>query len=111
MSPRKMQSWVLPPEANAACVAKREHVLDTDALPPHAQGPVMGMEAPPVQGLQATRVPMAATKAHAQRVDDEDERAGTASMFRGTAPLAGWRTVRVRQQRTTVDWAIERAER
>jgi hypothetical protein len=106
-----MPYGVIPPEANAACVANRENVLDTDALPPQPQGPVMGMDEQPVQLLQETRVPMAATQAHAQRVDDEDERAGTASLCMLTEPLSGWRTVRVRQQRTTVDWAIEMAER
>jgi hypothetical protein len=70
----------------------------------------MCLEEPPVQWLKETRVPIAATTAHAPRVDDADERAGTASMGMVTAPLAGWRTVRVRQPRTTVDWAIERAE-
>jgi hypothetical protein len=106
-----MQSWVRPPEAHAECVAQRETVLDTDAVPQNAQGPVLGMEEQPVQLLQETRVPSAATTAHAQRVDDEDERAGPASMCMCTEPLSGWRTVRVRQQRTKVDWAIERAER
>jgi hypothetical protein len=109
MTHRKIPYWVIPPEANAACVAHRENVLDTYALPPHAQVPVMGMDEPPVQLLKETRVPIAATNAHAQRVDYEDERAGTASIFMLTAPLSGWRTVRGRQQRTTVDWAIEMA--
>ena len=111
MTNRKIQYWVIPPEANAEFVAHMENVLDTDALPPNSQVPVMCMDEQPVQLLKETRVPIAATKAHAQRVDDEYERAGTASIFMFTEPLSGWRTVRVRQQRTTVDWAIERAER
>ena len=105
-----MQYWVIPPEANAEFVANRENVLDTYALPPHSQVPVMCMDEQPVQSLKETRVPIAATTAHAQRVDYAYERAGTASMFMFTEPLSGWRTVRVRQQRTKVDWAIEMAE-
>ena len=34
-------------------------------------------------------------------------RCGTACVFMFTEPLAGWREVRVREQRTKVDWAIE----
>jgi hypothetical protein len=88
-----------------------ENAVDTYALPHHAQGPVLWMEAQPGQWLQATRVPMAATTAHANRVDYADERAGTASMCLVTAPLSGWRTVRGRPQRTQGDWAVEMAAR
>jgi hypothetical protein len=100
---------VIPPEAHAAFVAHREHVLDTYALPPHAQVPVLGMEEQPVQLLKETHVPLGATTAHAKRVDDAYERAGTASICMLTAPLSGWRPVRGRQQRPTVDWASARA--
>ena len=109
MTNRKMQYWVIPPEANAECVAHRENVLDTYALPPNAQVPVLCMDEQPVQLLKETRVPIAATKAHAQRVDYEYERAGTASIVMFTEPLSGWRPVRVRKQRTKGDWAIEMA--
>ncbi len=110
MTHRKMQYWVIPPEANAEFVATMENVLDTYALPPNAQGPVRCMDEQPVQVLKETRVPIAATKAHAKRVDYEDERAGTASIVMFAEPLSGWRRVRVRKQRTKVDWAIEMAE-
>jgi len=109
MTNRKLQYWVIPPEANAAFVAHRENVLDTYALPQHAQVPVLCMDEQPVQLLKETRVPITATKAHVKRVDDEYERAGTASIFTCTEPLSGWRTVRVRKPRTKVDWAIEMA--
>jgi len=46
----------------------------------------------------------------ARRVDYEDERAGTAGIFPFAEPLAGRRHVRVREQRTKVDWAIEMEE-
>jgi len=67
------------------------------------------MDEQPVQLLKAMRVPIAATKTHARRVDDEYERAGTASVFMFTEPLQGWRQVRIRAQRTKVDWAVEMA--
>jgi hypothetical protein len=42
-------------------------------------------------------------------VDYEYERAGTASVFMFAEPLSGWREVRVREQRTKIDWAWEMA--
>lgn len=65
------------------------------------------MDEQPVQWLKETRVPLAATTSHARRVDDEYERAGTASVFMLAEPLQGWRHVRVRRQRTKGDWAVE----
>src|SRR5438093_8558281 len=109
MTNRKIQYWVIPPEANAEFVAHMENVLDTYALPQNAQVPVLCMDEQPVQLLKETRVPITATKAHGKRVDYEYERAGTASIFMFTEPLPGWRTVRVREQRTKVDWAWEMA--
>src|SRR5207245_9565771 len=103
------QYWVIPPDANAEYVAQMENVLDTYALPPHAQVPVMCMDEQPVQLLKEIRVPIAATKAHAQRVDYEYERAGTASIFMFTEPLAGWREVAVSERKTKIDWATEMA--
>ncbi|MFV1968482.1 MAG: IS630 family transposase [Pirellulaceae bacterium] len=60
--------------------------------------------------LKETRVPIAATKQHARRVDYEYERAGTASLFMFTEPLSGWRLVHAREQRTKIDWALEMEE-
>jgi len=65
------------------------------------------MDEQPVQWLKETRVPLAATTHHARRVDDEYERAGPASVCMLAEPLQGWRHVRVRRQRTKVDWAVE----
>jgi hypothetical protein len=41
------------------------------------------MDEQPLQLLKETRVPLAATKKHGQRVDYEYERNGTASILRG----------------------------
>ena len=110
MTKRKLQYWVIPPEANAEFVASMEEVLDTYAQPYDKRFPKVCMDEQPVQLLKETRVPIAATKAHPRRVDYEYERAGTASIFLFCEPLAGWREVRVRPQRTKVDWAREVAE-
>jgi hypothetical protein len=110
MTQRKMQYWVIPPEANGEFVACMENVLETYAQPYDPRFPVVCMDEQPVQWLKETRVPIAATKHHARRVDYEYERAGTASVFLFAEPLQGWRNVRVRAQRTKVDWALEMGE-
>src|SRR5882672_367101 len=77
MSQRKIQYWVIPPEANSEFVASMEEVLDTYAQPYDRSFPVLCMDEQPVQLLKETRVPVAATKRHPRRVDYEHERAGT----------------------------------
>ena len=54
-----------------------------------------------------TRVSIPATKDHPERVDDEYERKGTASILMFVEPLAAFRQATVRPRRTKVDWAIE----
>lgn len=107
MTKRKIQYWVIPPKADGEFVAGMEEVLETYAQPHDPCFPVLCMDEQPVQLLKETRVPIAATPSHPQRVDYEYERAGTVSIFMFCEPLLGWRQVRVRDQRTKIDWAIE----
>ncbi len=101
---------MIPPEANSAFAACMEDVLDTYAQPYDKRFPVLCMDEQPVQLLKETRVPIPASTNHPRRVDYEYERAGTASIFMFAEPLSGWRQVRVRPQRTKVDWAVEMKE-
>lgn len=110
MTDRKLEYWVIPPAADAEFVAGMEEVLDTYAEPYDAQYPKLCMDEQPVQLLRETRRPIPATKNHPRRVDYEYERAGTASVFLFCEPLAGWRSVSIRERRTKVDWALEVAE-
>jgi hypothetical protein len=107
MTQRKVQYWIIPPEANAEFVASMEEVLETYTQPHDPRRPVVCMDEQPVQLLKETRVPIPATKAHPKRVDYEYERGGTASIFMFCEPHSGWREVHVRQQRTKIDWARE----
>jgi len=110
MTRRKIQYWVIPPEANSEFVACMEDVLETYATPYDAAFPVVCMDEQPVQLLKETRVPIPASKDHPRRVDYEYERAGTACIFMFAEPLSGWRKVSVRPHRTKVDWAFEMEE-
>ena len=109
MTNRKIEYWVIPPEADAEYVASMEEVLGTYEKPYDSNHPVVCMDEQPVQLIKETRQPRAATKNHPRRVDYEYERAGTASIFMFTEPLSGWRDARARPQRTKVDWAVEMA--
>ena len=109
MTKRKLQYWVIPPEADAEFIAAMEEVLDTYEEPYDAACPVLCMDEQPVQLHKETRKTIPATKRHAKRVDYEYERCGTACVFMFTEPLSGWREATARPQRTKVDWALEMA--
>jgi len=109
MTNRKIQYWVIPPTEDGEFVAHMEAVLDTDAQPYNPKRPVICMDEQPVQLQREVRTPIPATAKHPKRMDYEYERAGTASIFMVTEPLAGWREVSVRERRTKADWATEMA--
>ncbi len=109
MTNRKIEYWVIPPESDAEFVAGMEEVLDTYAEAYDPARPVLCMDEQPIQLFKETRTPIPATAKHAQRIDYEYERAGTANIFMFTEPLAGWREVTVRETKTKVDWAVEMA--
>src|SRR5208337_4269585 len=71
MTRRKIEYWVIPPEADGEFVAAMEEVLETYAQPYDANYPVLCMDEQPVQLLKETRVAIAATKDHPRRVDYE----------------------------------------
>ena len=81
MTNRKIEYWVIPPEADGEFVAHMEEVLETYEKPYNPAVPVLCMDEQPVQLLKETRLPIPATAKHAKRVDYEYERAGTATIF------------------------------
>lgn len=109
MTNRKIEYWVIPPQADAEFVAGMEDVLDVYSKPYDPRYPVLNMDEQPVQLLKETRTPIPATAQHGRRVDYEYERAGTANLFLFTEALAGWREVSARKTKTKVDWAVEMA--
>lgn len=106
---RNLEYWVIPPKASAEFAAHMEDVLDVYSRPYDAQVPVLCMDEQPVQLVQETRVPIAATSEHPKRVDYEYKRAGVANVFMFAEPLASWRQVSIRTFKTKVDWALEMA--
>lgn len=78
MTQRKIQYWVIPPNADAEFAACMDDVLEVYSQPYNAAFPVVCMDEQPVQLTKETREPISATKEHPQRIDYEYERAGTA---------------------------------
>src|SRR2546430_17265693 len=109
MTKRKIAYWVIPPEHDAEFVACMEEVLDTYAAAYDPQHPVLCMDEQPIQLLKETRAPIAATKKHAKRVDDEYEPNGTASIFMFAEPLPGFRQTTAPSRRTNVPWESDAA--
>jgi hypothetical protein len=90
MTKRKIEYWVIPPDADGEFVARMEEVLETYEKAYDRANPVVCMDEQPVQLIGETRVPIPATKEHPQRVDYEYERKGTASIFMFAEPLSGF---------------------
>ena len=67
MTNRKIEYWVIPPEADAEFVANMEEVLETYEQPYDPACPVICMDEQPVQLLKETRTPIPATKEHGKR--------------------------------------------
>jgi hypothetical protein len=107
MTKRKIEYWVIPPDADGEFVAHMEAVLETYEKAYNPAQPVLCMDEQPVQLLKETRASIPATSEHPQRVDYEYERAGTASIFMFAEPLSGFRQATARPHRTKVDWALE----
>jgi len=86
MTKRKIEYWVIPPDADGEFVANMEEVLATYEKAYDPDCPVVCMDEQPVQLIGETRVPIAATNGHPERVDYEYERKGTASIFMFAEP-------------------------
>src|SRR3954469_11768018 len=110
MTKRKIEYWVIPPDADGEFVANMEEVLETYEKAYDPERPVVCMDEQPVQLIGEKRVPIPATKEHPKRVDYEYERKGTASIFLFAEPLSGFRQATARRRRTKVDRAIEVAQ-
>ena len=82
-----------------------EDVLDVYERPSDPRFPVVGMDETSTQLVGETRTPVPAAPGYPARVDYEYERRGTANLFLCCEPLRGWRSVRVTERRTRLDWA------
>ena len=82
-----------------------EEVLDVYQRPYDPRFPQVCMDEASKQLLAETRQPRPAVPGHPAQIDYEYERKGVANLFLFCEPLRGWRSVRVTERRTKVDWA------
>jgi hypothetical protein len=82
-----------------------EDALDVYVRPPDPARPLVCMDEASKQLVKETRRPQPAQPGQPARYDAEYERAGVRNLFLAVAPLEGWRTVQVTEQRTRTDWA------
>jgi hypothetical protein len=84
-----------------------EDILVLYKMPYNREVPVICMDEKPVQLIKEMRPSIPAESGHPVRYDWEYERAGTAAIFMYAEPLGQWRKVKVRERRTSIDWAEE----
>jgi hypothetical protein len=69
MTQRKIEYWVIPPEADGEFVANTEEVLEAYKNPFNLAVPVICMDEQPVQLLKETRLAIPAMAKHTKQVD------------------------------------------
>ena len=82
-----------------------EDVLDVYTRPYHPRWPQVCFDEHKVQLIGEKRRPLPSKAGRPERYDYEYQRNGTRNLFIFFQPLAGWRCVRVTEQRTKVDFA------
>jgi DDE superfamily endonuclease len=80
-----------------------EDVLAVYTRPRDPDCPLVCLDETSKQLMAETRTPIPMKRGRAARVDDEDERNGTANLFMLFAPLEGWRHVEVTDRHTAID--------
>jgi len=82
-----------------------EDVLDVYHRPHDPKRPVVGLDEKPVQLVADVRGPLPPAPGVPRRQDHEYRRNGTANVFAAFEPLGNWRSLKVTDRRTRVDWA------
>lgn len=101
---------MIPPEQSANFVAKMEDVLSVYKRPYDPERPVVCMDEMPRQLIKGqlikeVRKPLPMESGKPKRHDYHYKRNGVVNLFMFFEPLAGWRTVMIRERRTKMDWA------
>ena len=100
-----MRSWCIP-KASARFVAQMEDVLSVYQQPYDAKRPQVCLDEIHKNLRSTPRGEIPMTEGKAKREDYEYERNGKCALFLVVEPLAGFRQVWVRSQRTKLDFAL-----
>jgi hypothetical protein len=96
---------VIPPERSARFVWRMEELLDLYEEPYEEKRPVVCFDERPCQLLADLREPLGLGAGRPERRDHEYERRGMAHLFVAFEPLAGRRSVEVRERRRGREFA------
>ena len=99
------REWCIPPGQSAAFVAQMEDILDLYTRPFDPTRPLVCFDETSKQLVGEVQTPLPLIAGPPCRYDTEYERRGTANLFLFTAPLLGWRQVKVTDHRTRIDFA------
>jgi hypothetical protein len=97
--------WCIPPKQSGEFVAAMEDVLGVYHRTYDPSRPMVCLDEASKQLVAQTRPSIPGRPGRIKRIDPEYRRCGTASVFLTSEPLAGKRHVRVREQRTRIDFA------
>lgn len=105
IKPWIVQTWCVPPKADAAFVWRMEDVLQTSRLPYDPRYPVVCFDEACKQWCGEVRPAQRTRRGRAARIDYEYERKGVCHQLLRCEPLRGWRHVKVTARRTRRDYA------
>lgn len=95
----------MPGGPDGEFVARMEDVLDVYEQPYDPKRPVVCLDETTKQLVAEARAGQRCAPGQPARQDYEYVRTGVCNLFVACEPLAGWRSLRVTQRRTKVDWA------
>ena len=104
LKPWQQDMWCIP-QVDGTYVARMEDVLDLYAEKPDPKRPVVCFDESPTQLIGEVRQPIAAAPGQPRRYDYEYRRNGTMNLFVFLDAHRPWRTVKVTEQRTALDFA------
>jgi transposase len=105
LKPWRRKMWCIP-RVDADYVARMEDVLDLYAEVPDPQRPVVCFDESPIQLIGEVRPPIPPEPGQIERYDCEYQRNGTANLFVFLDANRPWRSVKVTERRTAVDFAV-----
>jgi len=99
------ECWVIPPKENADFVCAMEDILEVYHRIYAEDEVLVCMDETSKQQVRETRIPIPSKAGSPKKYDYEYERNGVSNLFMLSAPLEGWRHVKVTDRHTKQDWA------
>ncbi|MHB1427005.1 MAG: IS630 family transposase [Gemmataceae bacterium] len=105
IEPWVVETWCIPPKADAEYVWRMEDVIQTYLLPYNPAYPVVCFDEASKQLFGEVRGPLPTRPGSPTKEDYEYERLGVCNQLMMCEPLRGWRHVKVSERRTRKDYA------